>query len=820
MSGATSASLFNANYYLQNNPDVVAAIAKGQFTSALDHFNKFGQFENRSPNVIFNGAQYLINSPDVAAAVGNKQLASAWSHFISFGIAEDRSSGTFSGSFNEAAYLAANPDVAAAVKAGSFINGYQHFLLFGQNEGRSGTPTSTSGQTFTLTTGTDTPSTLVGTPGNDLFIGTVTPGGVGQTLNAGDSLDGKGGQNTLQIVDTSIGGANDLAGVTLANFQTIALQNAGVAGTTDTVDVSIYPAVSKVIALNTVNNNIDTFIGLATGAQVIASGAGTGATSAVVFSEKTATDAVSVGVDAGVKGVTFNASGTATAASISSTGASNGNAASADVFNLTAAGGQGTLKTLAVNAATNLNGTLNTADYIASGAALTVSGLATVVVLSGGAAFKTIDASALSAGGVTLISGANLTSFIGGTGANTLTIGAAPATAATVKFGAGNDKLLGLTAAVSPLLTADGGTGFNTLSTGLVNAGNANKFTNFQDLSLQSTANVVLGTSALDVSLVAGVTALSIDAINASPSVIYSNVTQAQGLTDTLVGDNSLKTNILNFTGLSGTANTYTNTFAGAAQTTVPLAANVKEGIVALTGINNVSIVSGGGANTWSSVTLGTDATANTVAITGAQNLDLTFAGFGNVAAGVLGNTGVTLIDGSAATGKLNINEANVTAATAGIAVKGGIANDTITTAAGASTLTGGGGADTFNIGATLVGLGFSATPTFTTITDAIVGDKIGFVTGGPVDAGFITTAINVGTATTLAAALDIAANAAGSATAKVDFFNFGGNTYVLEHFGVASNLMGGDVVAKLNGAVSLTSAAGYDTTNHVLTIG
>jgi hypothetical protein len=45
---AYSANWSNEQWYLANNPDVLAAVARGQFTSATDHYLKYGQAEGRS----------------------------------------------------------------------------------------------------------------------------------------------------------------------------------------------------------------------------------------------------------------------------------------------------------------------------------------------------------------------------------------------------------------------------------------------------------------------------------------------------------------------------------------------------------------------------------------------------------------------------------------------------------------------------------------------------------------------------------------------------------------------------------------------------
>ncbi|MGK7904275.1 MAG: Ig-like domain-containing protein, partial [Hormoscilla sp.] len=92
----------------------------------------------------FDEEFYLAQNPDVAAAVERGEFSSGFEHFQLFGLAEGRLPAPIA--FDEGFYLAQNPDVAAAVAAGVFVNGLQHYLLFGQAEGRlavPGTPTPT-----------------------------------------------------------------------------------------------------------------------------------------------------------------------------------------------------------------------------------------------------------------------------------------------------------------------------------------------------------------------------------------------------------------------------------------------------------------------------------------------------------------------------------------------------------------------------------------------------------------------------------------------------------------------------------------------------
>lgn len=123
--------LFNADWYLSQNPDVADAIANNLFDSAWDHFQKYGKTEGRDPSPIFDTHYYLLNNPDVNEAV-KAGLITAYDHFTAYGAGEARSPLRL---FEPEFYLAQNPDVAAAVEAG-LISATEHFLLFGQNEPR------------------------------------------------------------------------------------------------------------------------------------------------------------------------------------------------------------------------------------------------------------------------------------------------------------------------------------------------------------------------------------------------------------------------------------------------------------------------------------------------------------------------------------------------------------------------------------------------------------------------------------------------------------------------------------------------------------
>jgi hypothetical protein len=89
---ALKSSTFNESGYLKENPDVNAAIGKGQVENALQHYSRFGYLEGRrggTPTV--DEAWYLATYPDVAKAVRSGQIPSATEHYYVIGAGEGRS---------------------------------------------------------------------------------------------------------------------------------------------------------------------------------------------------------------------------------------------------------------------------------------------------------------------------------------------------------------------------------------------------------------------------------------------------------------------------------------------------------------------------------------------------------------------------------------------------------------------------------------------------------------------------------------------------------------------------------------------------------
>ena len=393
------------------------------------------------------------------------------------------------------------------------------------------------------------------------------------------------------------------------------------------------------------------------------------------------------------------------------------------------------------------------------------------------------------------------TAFVGGAGIDVVTLVNGLVAGGSVQLGAGNDRLLGTTAvAVSTTSVIDGGDGIDAVASSLINAGNAAQFKNFEVLNLASGGN-------FDVALLTGSTIQTLEINGGTGGGTYGGLTTAQSTT---VTGGATGTITLAFAAATGTADAYTVGFNAVTTGTATSKTTIDAGTLSLNGIEAVTVNSGAAAGVASNVIKLADTDARTLTVTGSQDLALTFTGFGTA-----GANGVTSIDASAATGAVSINTAGVGSQTAGFAIKGGAGADTFTLAAGQiTTITTGGGKD--NVVATAVvgvqGSG-ATTAAYTTITDFSAGDKITFANNGT--EVFTTAKINVDAATDLGAALNLATAVDGTGAGQITWFQYGGNTYVVENndgvgFGAA------DIVVKLNGLVDLSTASNSGT--HVLT--
>jgi hypothetical protein len=622
------------------------------------------------------------------------------------------------------------------------------------------TPTAPVGATYVLTTASES---LTGTAGDDTFTGiidSVTPGN--STLNFKDFLDGGSGTDALTVTVQGAATAT-WPTVSLSNIEKLSIRDQHTGG-----GLSLYN-LSGVTGLSTVASNVSTaavsFTGLQTGTTVAVLGNKVTSVGNVAFNMANNSDTVSLLLDGGVQGAATisNTSTTATTATIASTGAAN-------KVSTISLGGAESFSSLTINATTDLTATLQAADY-KSTASLTVTG-AGKVDLSSTLGFDgaKIDASANSGGLTIALSSSNIQTVVGSSGA---------------------DRILG-TSLLGSASSIDGGAGIDTMSASLVGAGNGAIFKNFELLDLGSGAN----SGALDVGQLSNstITGVVLSGNAAAPTVVLNNLVDTPtGFNVSVISDSFNSNLTLNFNNVTGSNDVLNFDFANVAST------QASAGTVTAQGIETVKLNSGG-VGSHNALTL-VDSSLKSVVITGGLALSL------NVSAqNPIGSASqLTSIDGSAATGTLNIAVAAPASGTqSALVIKGGTGNDSFSVATSAASgslgveVTTGAGADTIYLASATVR--DASSPQFTTITDAHTGDKLQF--GGSII--FISAAVPIAGGQTLVQALNTAANT----TNVTSWFVYGADSYIVSNNNTAG-LDAADVVVKVSGVTDLSGMTG-----------
>jgi hypothetical protein len=637
------------------------------------------------------------------------------------------------------------------------------------------TPGGATGQTFTLTANIDN---IVGTSGNDTISGVVSATAGESTLTLADAIDGAGGTDTLKIL---VSGTINLPSSQITNVENIVIKDLSGGNTHSLANVSGEQSV--ILEGSTGNTTITNLDKAVIGLKDMT---GAAATQTFIFKDtafaNTATLEISL-ENAGNKVTaqrqtidiqTTSASGAANAVSIAATGNNYVTFSASTANDVAAAGG---VKTLTVTGSGALD--IDSASDVGGGALKTNL---TTVNLSG------------NSGGVTMQVDKTTVVVTGGSGADKITIGGAMTKGASFNLGAGNDQLLvAAGGSVDANVVIDAGDGIDTVSNGLITVANGSIFKNFEKIAIDSATTT-------DVELLTGSTISSL-LINGNVSATVQNVASGSTIDVTsTTAAGTITVGVKNAT--ASTSDSLKINFDGAAQAATPAAANIKAGTVVANGVESLNIVSGGGANTWNSLTL-TDDKLKTITITGSKNLDLAFTGTNGT--NTSGKGAVSMIDASALTGKLAINLANVTydGDVNGFTLKGGTGNDTITTNASSATLYGGGGNDKFVVTASVLGGTDATTGVITTIADFNAGDQIAVTTL----TALTKTQTDIATATNLTQAVDLALKNASVGQNTAAWFNYGGNTYVAIEGDATDGISASDIVIKLTGVLDLTNA-------------
>jgi hypothetical protein len=575
------------------------------------------------------------------------------------------------------------------------------------------------------------------TTGSDNYYATIiTPNANTGTWGANDILSDGGGTDTLWLTVTGANGTGGTAeAATVSGIETVNVRGLmTTAADIITVNATNFSGTTSINADRA--TSAVTVTNLATGASggIIGNGVVTGG--AYNFGYKTASDAavlnISKGVNAGAVAVTSNTTGL----TINSTG---GAQAAADgqvntIGAVTISGGS-VVTAATINAATSLTVTSLSNNFTAATTdKLTVTGAATLVTLGTlPATLDIVDASGMTAGGVSLTIGNLASKITGGAGKDTITT--AGVQTGAVNAGGGTTDTLVVAAAAD------------------IGATPAAQFTNFEVLRNNA------GGATLDVSTVAGITAIELSATGQGATKM--NATQAAAVTAQVTN--------ATFT-LALATDTGTTDVLGLTLKNSTAATAVDATAATVSGFETLNVVSSsgskaGGTGTGNDLAFAAAGDLKTIAVSGEYDLTIAAANVTSVATITSAQTGTAAlyVSGNFAVGSSVTGSGGADAfilGNVGTSYSGGAGDDTMSatqaqlnTGAVYSAVSGGDGTDTLNLtggGAiTIVDNVLSKVTGFEKIVIATTGNNNqSIATGGFFDSGFKTAGVDLTTTT------------------------------------------------------------------------
>ena len=655
----------------------------------------------------------------------------------------------------------------------------------------AGQSVTVAGLTLTLSGGAAAvASTAVATAFASLTVGATIGGTVTNGSYTGTFTGFSTGTATASAVTaTSATISANVPDITVSAVGAVApttVTTQGASGALDTINAANFVGATNFNSVNSLSPVAFTNLAAATQSGGVAGNGSTvnAATSFAFTSGTVATLNISGGT---TTGFVTETGATLTSAIVNSTGAAN------TLGGLTLAA---TNTALTINAATNLTtGTIT--GFTGTAPSITATGAATAVNIGTlDSAVTTVNASGMTAGGITFTATTTLNpalAFVGGQGNDSVTVGATALTTGSIAAGAGTGDRLTVSGSSTAVATATDGAKFsgfevlgaaNTVTVDMNNLAANNTFTSLvlgAGTNVINNVNAVAGTSVL-------VTASGTDTINILGATVPGTInTMAMTVSDGLAAVNTIMLTTPSIAGVENLNLTATDNI-------------VITSLGNATALINIGVVGAGTVNiTTSAMALQTNFAVSAGTATG----NLTFDGTGATVNGfsVTGSSGVNTI-----TGGSQVFTANLTASAAKADVilltnaTGGtlaLPNATITGFTNSATLTVGDKLDLVSTPVLNVAVTAAASSTDTTVIAALSA------------AGILTFSGTGAAAASLATKIAIASEGAygGGVQYNTSAFEHAGNTYIVEAGTAAAGYAAGtDFVVQLTGVTGVTA--------------
>lgn len=129
--GRIASYIFDSQYYLKNNPDLLNAFGNTGYENAYYHFLNNGIYEGRKSSIFFEVKYYMKKYQDIQDSFG-ANYSKILEHFINNGIKEGRQGST---NFNIMYYKEKYEDLRQAFKNDN-LSYYKHYITNGIKENR------------------------------------------------------------------------------------------------------------------------------------------------------------------------------------------------------------------------------------------------------------------------------------------------------------------------------------------------------------------------------------------------------------------------------------------------------------------------------------------------------------------------------------------------------------------------------------------------------------------------------------------------------------------------------------------------------------
>lgn len=131
--GRVASTVFDAKFYEQANPVLASRVGKGDYRALAQHWLDYGIAEGRKASTVYDSGFYQARHADLVKEFGRDNHTALLNHWLQYGIREGRRA---SATFDVRHYQSVHADVTRFYGRGNYNGMLRHWLQYGLREGR------------------------------------------------------------------------------------------------------------------------------------------------------------------------------------------------------------------------------------------------------------------------------------------------------------------------------------------------------------------------------------------------------------------------------------------------------------------------------------------------------------------------------------------------------------------------------------------------------------------------------------------------------------------------------------------------------------